>query len=499
MQIVIRADASHLIGSGHIMRCLVLADALKQKGHAIKFACQPLLGDLILFIKQRGYQVVRLKGADKPVLNVRDGDYQGWLQRTEEEDAQDFLSCIHCADMVITDHYAIGAQWQQIVKTALSCHIVAIDDLVRKHDGDLVIDQTLGRQAHEYHGIAHALTGSRFALLAPMFATAREHALDKPEFGTTTKVLVSMGGVDLPNATLSVLKSLVNETNIQITVLLSPRAPNYEKVSRWCADYSNIIHHDFVENMAELMLNHDIAIGAPGTTSWERACLGLPSVIIPLADNQATICDQLVHYGAAIHVERENIESGLLPAYQLLKQQWAEYRYANLTICDGLGTRRVAQEIELLLNQAKPTMTLRAANENDIHQVYQWQCAPETRKYALNPAVPTWPEHQKWMQNKLNRIEDYFYILTLPDSGHAVGVVRLDRQSAGHYLVSIFIAPEHHGKGYAGQALSLIDEIHSGITLHATVLKNNHNSQRLFEKAGYERLSEQEFVRKALD
>lgn len=499
MLIVIRADASHLVGSGHIMRCLVLADELKRKGHDVVFACQSLAGDLIDFIGKRGHAVVILTGAVTPVLNVQDGDYQGWLQRSPLADAKDFLSQIPRADLVITDHYAIGAEWQRVVKTSLQCKIVAIDDLVRKHDADLILDQTLGRQSGEYPANAQVLAGSVFAVLAPKFALAREQALNSAAGGSPYKVLVSMGGVDAPNATQSVLAVLAQEPDIEITVLLSPKAPHYKMVSKWCESHANVTHHDFIEDMAALMLGHDIAIGAPGTTTWERACLGLPNVVIPLADNQANICQQLVCHHAAIKVEQVDIAINLLSAYHTLKAQWPQYRRANLAICDGLGTRRVVQAIECLFASSANILVLRAATEDDIQQVYQWQCAPETRKYALNPEIPTWHQHQQWMQNKLQRIEDYFYLLTLPDAEKAVGVVRLDRQSTAQYLVSIFIAPEHHGKGYAKQALSLIDDIHRHVTVHATVLKDNFASQRLFEKAGYTRLSDEEFVRYALD
>ncbi|MCV5261658.1 UDP-2,4-diacetamido-2,4,6-trideoxy-beta-L-altropyranose hydrolase, partial [Escherichia coli] len=103
-----------------------------------------------------------------------------------------------------------------------------------------------------------------------------------------------MGGIDAPNATFKVLESLCGKVEAKFTVLLSPRAPHFDQVKELCASRADVSHLDFVSDMASLMLEHDIAIGAPGTTSWERACLGLPNVIVPLAENQQLICKQLV-------------------------------------------------------------------------------------------------------------------------------------------------------------------------------------------------------------
>ncbi len=501
MRIVIRADASLDIGSGHIMRCLVLADAFKRKGHHVSFACQSLPGDLNTYIAKRGYTVTVLKSTPKTQLNeeLPEG-YLFWLQRTELEDANDFLKCVSQVDAVVTDHYAIGKEWHNIVKGAFDCKVIAIDDLVRDHNADIIIDQTLGRVPSEYTSSSTVLAGSEFALLAPMFAKKREHAFDIAALNAPIKVLVSMGGVDKPNATMQTLQTLINEDNIRITVLLNPLAPHYEEVTEWIALHENVVHQDFTENMADLMLQHDIAIGAPGTTSWERACLGIPSVLIPLAHNQKTNCEKLIQQRAIEVVSLDRIKSELIPAINTLTREWHKYRDANLVICDGLGTNRVVEAIErLLFSDDSLPVAIRLANESDIKTVFEWQCHPETRKYALNPETPSWEQHQNWMRKKLTHIADFFYVITWSKKQDPVGVVRLDRVSAGNYLISIFIDPKQHGKGIALKALSLIDDIHQNINIHATVLKDNQASQCLFTKAGYERISKEKFIRKELD
>ncbi|MDO6678419.1 UDP-2,4-diacetamido-2,4,6-trideoxy-beta-L-altropyranose hydrolase [Shewanella sp. 4_MG-2023] len=351
MKVVFRVDASIWIGSGHVMRCLVLADALKKMHHDVSFACLPQAGDMIAYIEQRHHQVIKLTAESSPITPISDTDYLGWLQRSVAQDAVDFINQVNQADIVITDHYAIAQEWQKIIKVALVCKLVAIDDLVRYHDADCILDQTLGRQAEEYSSETVVLAGTDYALLAPQFNLHRSKALTKTAPINTPKVLVSMGGIDAPNATLAVLTSLVGKVEATFTVLLSPRAPHYQQVVDWCNHHDDVTHCDFSDNMALLMLEHDIAIGAPGTTSWERACLGLPSIIIPLADNQKTITTQLVKHGAVIALTLNDVEQYITNAFQTLLSSWKQYHNVNLALCDGKGTNRVVAEFIRLKNE----------------------------------------------------------------------------------------------------------------------------------------------------
>lgn len=496
MKVIFRVDASIWIGSGHVMRCLVLADALKNVAADVSFACLPQHGDMIAYIEQRGHSVTKMTPVLSPVTPVDDADYLGWLQRSVDEDASDFISKIQQAEIVVTDHYAIGREWQQRIKAALQCKIVAIDDLVRQHDADCIIDQTLGRKAEEYFNNTTILAGTDYALLAESFSHYRAIAISKSSPKSIPKVLVSMGGVDAPNATLMVLKSLVGKVDASFTVLLSPRAPHYQEVVAWCDRHESVTHVGFCDNMALLMLDHDIAIGAPGSTSWERACLGLPSIIIPLAANQKTIMTQLVNHRAVIALELNEIRQKIINAFQMLLSDWETYHKVNLALCDGKGVKRVM----LILQQQAKTIEhcdfeLTLATSADIKVVYDWQCHPKTRQYALNTAVPTWDEHLSWMIRKLTCPEDYFYIIRHRLSKQPCGVLRLDKQKDKNYLVSIFVNPEQYGIGVASSALLLADFIHPDVTLHATVLENNQVSQQLFTKAHYLRVSTEQFIR----
>lgn len=501
MKIVIRTDASIHIGSGHVMRCLVLARALTSKGHEVSFACRAQTGDLIQFVRNKGFHVYELIKAKIAIEPTDSGDYQAWLQVPWTVDAQSFLAQVRHADLLIVDHYALNKDWQTVVKDQLACKIFAIDDLVRTHSADLILDQTLMRSASEYqvnNPSAKILAGCEFALLNPFFSGHREHALDGDSLPKEVKILISMGGIDQPNATIRVLEALSKHALPKpvVTVLLGPKAPHYTQVKDFCSINTSWVQHiDFVNNMAELMLNHSIAIGAPGTTSWERACLGIPSIIVPLAENQHEISQNLVTAEAAIRVNINDISSKLLVSYNTLLSQWHTFRDTNLALCDGLGLQRILYHIQSLFDADLVRVGMRRATSLDVDKVYEWQCQRETRQYALNTDVPTWDKHQLWMHKKLACYQDYFYIIECPVTLDRIGVVRLDRIKQSEYLISIFIDPVHYGKGIATQALAYIDFIHPDIMIHATVLEANVASQKLFITANYQRVAADSFVR----
>lgn len=353
MKIYFRADASIHIGTGHVMRCLSLAKELQRYGHDIVFVMRPQAGDLCVYTQNLGFKVIKLPKVSKPINLCSDGDYQAWLQVSESKDAKDFVSVASDADIVVVDHYGINCDWEKYVNSGISCKLVAVDDLVRQHDVDLIVDQTHGANPNEYKSnsaVKHVLAGSKYALLNTQFSEFHNLAVKKRITNSNHKLLLSMGGVDNPNATLKVLETLsLIKTEIDTTVLLSERAPHFKSVASFCKKNEEWVKHTpFSENMAELMLQHTIAIGAPGSTSWERACMGLPSILIPLAKNQLQICRNLVNAGCAISLSKEDIVDALKFGLEELLDNFDIMRSNSLDICDGMGCQRVVEKINEL-------------------------------------------------------------------------------------------------------------------------------------------------------
>jgi len=334
-RIVFRADASLEIGTGHVARCLTLADALRARGAACEFVCRALPGDRIDAIRRRGFDVL-----------VGDDPRAGESLRT---------------DWLVVDHYGLDRDWEQSLRSAAN-RIMVIDDLAdRPHDCDLLLDQNLGSTPADYDSLVplgcELLCGPKFALLQPEFAELRVHSLEPrrarlAEF-SSTRVLVSMGGVDKDNATgrvLDVLGAARLPGEVAVTVVMGSAAPWIEQVRAQAEALPFPVEIAVeVADMAARMAASDFAIGAAGSTSWERCCMGLPSALAVLADNQARLCQALVGAGAAFALGTPDEVAGTLPpvldTIRAEPRRLADMSAAAAAICDGLGTRRVADRL----------------------------------------------------------------------------------------------------------------------------------------------------------
>lgn len=317
MIVAFRADASLNIGTGHVMRCLTLADALREQGVTCHFICREHTGHLIAHIKQRGFTVKVLPACDGNDL-VAEGDkssqpaHAAWLGSDWKTDA--FQAGVYLDQVkpnwLVLDHYALDYRWEEELQGNYNYNkLLVIDDLAdRSHNCDLLLDQNLGRKASDYDGLVPkecvVLAGPQYALLRPEFATLREYSLKRRETPVLKQILITMGGVDLPNATSQVLEALKNSPlpkECRIVVVMGSHAPWLSQVRDVAANmpWPTEVRVD-INDMAQVMADSDLAIGAAGSTSWERCCLGLPTLMVVLAMNQQAIADALVEIGAAI-------------------------------------------------------------------------------------------------------------------------------------------------------------------------------------------------------
>ena len=310
MLIAFRTDASVQIGTGHVMRCLTLADALRERGAQSTFICRPHLGHLLDLIQQRGHTTIALTPADDAFISPADPCHAKWLGTDWASDAaqtQQVLSD-QVVDWLVVDHYALDRRWEQAIRPHTR-RIMVIDDLAdRPHDCDLLLDQNLGRQANDYVALlsrhTQTLIGPAYALLRPEFAQWREHSLKRRAQPQLKNLLITMGGVDPPNATSQVLEALTRceelPTDLRITVVMGPTAPSLAQVQAQAAAMPTPTQVLVgVSNMAQLMADSDLCIGAAGGSAWERCALGLPTLVLILAGNQHRSAMALQAYGAA--------------------------------------------------------------------------------------------------------------------------------------------------------------------------------------------------------
>ena len=354
MKVCFRVDASVDIGSGHVMRCLALADALRLGGADCHFICRDLPGHLAAVVRQHGFESTLLKPAGALFDGAAAPAHAAWLGCHWQDDATEVapLLAVLQADWLVVDHYALDARWESMLRRD-AMRLMVIDDLAdRAHDCDLLLDQNLGRTAAHYrHLVAphcRVLAGPAHALLRPEFGALREHSLARREGAQLARVLVNMGGVDQFNATAEVLQALARSDVAQqcaISVIMGLNAPWIGAVRTLAAAASHPIEVAVnVPDMARRMAESDLAIGAAGGTSWERCCLGLPTLIVVLAPNQADGAEALEHAGAALALGTPAQIGARLPAaFRQIGEgdALAAMSMAARALVDGLGVGRV--------------------------------------------------------------------------------------------------------------------------------------------------------------
>jgi|APSaa5957512535_1039671.scaffolds.fasta_scaffold12172_4 UDP-2,4-diacetamido-2,4,6-trideoxy-beta-L-altropyranose hydrolase len=358
--VVIRTDASQKIGLGHVMRCLSLAEALRNIGATVEFITRDHPGNLNRYISDKRFKVHVL---NSPIENQLQEDligYEQWLGVKQDIDANETIKVFldKKPDWLIVDHYALDYNWEEKFKAHVK-KIMVIDDLAnRSHDCDILLDQTFDRKLLDYKSFfsenCELLLGSKNALLRPDFRKLRPIAIKfRRNYTAINSILISMGGTDEGNIVLRILDSLsLLEWRILpvIDVVLASDAPNLGKVKQALPKYKFFVNiQTDVSNMAELMLKSDLAIGAGGTTSWERCCLALPTILIILADNQQKIAENLAQVGAAISVQKndkmeENIKNSIMMLMQD-KNLYIEMCESAFKVCDGNGVKRTIEKM----------------------------------------------------------------------------------------------------------------------------------------------------------
>jgi len=361
VDIVIRVDASRIIGGGHVMRCISLANKLKLNGATVTFITRSN-NNLIESIQSNGHrlEVIAESSLDKN-LSFEHDIYKTWKNEMWEYDA---LKCNKIINNIspqwtIVDHYGLDYKWHRTIRNATK-NIMVIDDIAdRKLDCDLLLDQTFLCKYSKYKNLipkeCKVLLGSKYTLLRDEFRYLRGLAIKKrKKYNGIKKILISFGSMDFENNSekiLSILNQIKWKYNISVDIVFDKNSHNYTNLKQYAKLSSlpvKILSN--VKNMSELMLKADIAIGAAGTTTWERCCLGLPSLVLNTASNQRYVVSSLKKNKVIFNIKPpiRSKYSGIEDAIEILqndKNIYTNMSKSSFAICDGLGSERVASSM----------------------------------------------------------------------------------------------------------------------------------------------------------
>ncbi|MHC8371006.1 UDP-2,4-diacetamido-2,4,6-trideoxy-beta-L-altropyranose hydrolase [Pseudomonas sp. MDT1-85] len=484
MRVLIRADASPTIGSGHIARCLTLARVLRKQGAHVAFACRLLPGHRLDSLQAEGFATFAL------------------AQRYPDEDPQQAIESMlpwqadiaalgqalesHPAfDWIIVDHYGLDHHWQTAARR-WAPRIAAVDDLAtRQYSVDLLLNQNLSGTPEAY---ASLLTPDCQTLLGPRFALLRDEfccpAIEiKPR---ARRVLVNFGGFDAAMQTHHAMLALADFHELEIDFVAGADNPALEQMQSLVDYRPNWRLHSFVSDFYQLMTEADLFIGAGGGTSWERAAMGLPTICIAVSNNQQANGEVMAASGAHVfmgnreQVSVEHLRQAIVfvMGNQGIRQSLAE---RSRQLVDGRGAQRVAAAL------AGAVLQVRQTTQDDAQLLFDGRNAEAVRRWSLDTHVIDWQRHQAWLAASLNDPRRLLLIAETDDG--PVGVLRYDLDEA-RAEVSIYLFEGRFGLGW-GRALLARGE--AFVTAHwprletitAQVLPANQASLKVFREAGF--------------
>lgn len=473
MRILIRADASTVTGTGHVMRCLALAQALHRLGSTITFAHSETTPALSARLMSAGF-------ANVPVTATI-GSMEDAIQTIA-------LARQHAAHWIIADGYHFNAAFQQAIHAA-GFRLLLITD-VPFHDpitADLVLNQNLPAQPRDYPRIAphtRRLLGTRYTLFRPEFFPWREkaHAIREPG----RRILITLGGSDPDNVTGCLLDALSSLPEIEITVVIGGSNPHRAKLEARSVSAPGRIQCIIdAKDMPALMDRADVAVAAGGSTCWELALLGVPAALVVLADNQTA--------GAAA-LQAENAALLLGPAAELDSARVAREVGALLAdarrrralsersrqLVDGLGVHRVIAVLQTAQLDLRPAATA------DCRLVWEWANTPEVRAASFRSEPIPWDAHVAWFNRLLASPASQLFLASL--DGIPVGQIRFEPALNGA-VVSVGLAPGQRGRGLGPALIRAGCERHFATSatgrINAYTRPENQASVRAFEKAGF--------------
>ena len=473
--LLIRADGSLAIGTGHVMRCLALAQAWRDAGGDAVFAMADATPAVEERLRNEGFEVAR---AAVRVGSVADA----------EETAQ--LAHKHGASWVVVDGYEFGAQYQTRLKSR-GLKVLFIDD--NGHAGHYSADLVLNQNAHAREDFYPRRDASTQLLLGPRFAMLRREftswrGWNREISAVARRVLVTMGGSDPDNITERVVEAILSEDDFEVTIVAGGSNPHLARLREFVGNSGRAIR--LVENassMPDLIARADVAVAGAGTTSWEMCFLGLPGLLIVLADNQQGVADELAKQGIMVHLGRGSDLARNTIAAQLrnlanspvVRQEMSERGRA---VVDGRGAERVVSALK------RESLSIRLVEDGDCELLWEWANDPVVRASAFSSETIPWDDHVAWFREKLNNRNCRIFV-ALDASAVPVGQMRLDKRGVSDADVDITVDGRFRGLGYASRLIDL--GINRAIAewglqqFNAFVKPENVASARAFERAGF--------------
>jgi UDP-2,4-diacetamido-2,4,6-trideoxy-beta-L-altropyranose hydrolase len=478
--LLVRADAGVAIGTGHVMRCLALAQTWQDIGGRAVFAMAGMTSAIAARLAAESCHIVPIASA----VGSSEDASQTVAIATEQK-----------ADWIVVDGYQFTAEYQGILKAA-GFKLLFLDDYghASNYFADMVLNQNVSATEALYASRepgVRLLLGPRYCLLRREFSVWLDWKRKVAPLGR--RVLVTMGGSDPENLSARVVEGLVRVRleGLETIVVMGGSSPHSELLESADSPGKSISVRRDVTNIADLMAWADVAISSAGTTCWELCLLALPALLTDVAENQTAVAHQLARRKCAIYLGGPRDFSAQQLADQLEELLRSTEMRQDLSsrcreLVDGRGAMRVVAAM-------RADLRLRAVQESDCRLLWEWANDPEVRAAAFSPEPIPWEQHQTWFARRMRDPECCILIAEDAES-RAVGQFRVDWRSDRDGEVDVSVASQFRGSGYGGVLIDLGATsvlAKRGERLHAFVKVENQASRRAFEQAGFANLGEE--------
>lgn len=501
--VAIRADASPRIGLGHVKRCLSLAQALLGAGAKICLVARDLGVDIRALARSYDVEVELLAPPQQSVPAATEIPHAHWAEVTWQQDVADtvFALARRAVDWIVVDHYAFDARWHEAMRRQLGVPIAVVDDLAdRNLSAELLVDQNhAADHRRKYQGriasSARILGGPRFALLSSAYRSAARYELNV----TCRSLGIFMGGIDAANWSSVALRACRDQAGFDgdIAIATTSANPNIAELRALCERWPRTTLEVDLADLSGFFARHDLQIGAGGGATWERCCIGPPTLAFVCAENQRVVIDELRELGAIATLPPtvEPSEQSIGAALRRLLSDADERRHISArarALVDGRGAERVA------FYMAAARLQLRDASIADAALMFDWRNHPATRQMSVDPVRIEWEAHCRWLERALSDPARILQIATI--GALPVGVIRYDIRDGERAEVSLYLDPCLHGLGLGARLLrageSLLRTRRPGLQqLLATVLDINRASARMFTADGYVRSDDGRYLK----
>ncbi|TWU15374.1 UDP-2,4-diacetamido-2,4,6-trideoxy-beta-L-altropyranose hydrolase [Allorhodopirellula heiligendammensis] len=472
--LLIRADASVQIGTGHVMRMIALAQAWRRRGGEAHLLARSLPPSLAKRLETESIGVHHVAAA----VAADDIDQQATINIANQIGAR----------WVVADGYDFSPEFQAAIRdTSLRLAIVTDFDYCHRWSADVIINQNPHAMREPYAcrvADCQRLFGTRFALLRQEFLASNiaSAALQQPR---RPRLLVTLGGSDADNVTGSIL-SLINQmasASIDIRVLVGPANPHLDRLREQAARPSH--HVEVLTGVSDMPAQYvwaDAAITAGGSSCWEWMYFGLPAAIIVIAENQQPIYDELVGQRIAVGLgtPRQIDRDALQRFAQSISSGGRDFdRFRDWV--DGYGADRCAAAMD-------SGVWLRQATSADCRMYFDWANDPLVRTNSLQSAEISWSEHSEWFREQLGRDDRRLFVAMRSD--RPVGQIRMSLTADSEWQIGFSVDAAARGGGIGTEILRLgiaAMQIDTDPRFVATVKLANAASAKCFERLGWQR------------